>query len=69
MFWPRLENFLSFVLSELGRFLFVGQNRLEMGVLGASMRLGAGGRGHRIFEKFGDLSELLLFVFRQLRDV
>jgi len=49
-----------------------------MGVLGASMRLGAGGRGHRthqggrrsrVFEKIGDLSEPLLFVFRQLRDV
>src|SRR6202046_5984819 len=30
-FWPRLEIFPSFVLSELRRFLFVGQNRLEMG--------------------------------------
>jgi hypothetical protein len=31
VFWPRLENFLSFVLIELRQFLFVGQNRLEMG--------------------------------------
>ena len=30
VFWPRLEIFLSFVLSELHRFLFVSQNRLEI---------------------------------------
>jgi len=30
-FWPRLEMARSFVLSELQSFLFVGQNRLEMG--------------------------------------
>jgi len=38
VFWPRLENFLSFVLSELRRFLFVGQNRLEMAKIGAKLR-------------------------------
>jgi hypothetical protein len=31
VFWPRLEIFPSFVLSDLRRILFVGQNRLEMG--------------------------------------
>jgi hypothetical protein len=31
VFWPRLENFPSFVLSELQPILFVVQNRLEMG--------------------------------------
>jgi hypothetical protein len=59
----------SFVLSELQPILFVGQNRLEIGILGASMRLEAGGRGHRVFEKFGDLSGPPSFVFRELQDV
>jgi hypothetical protein len=31
-FWPRLEISEAFVLSELRRFLFAVQNRLEMGV-------------------------------------
>jgi hypothetical protein len=59
----------SFVLSELQPILFVGQNRLEIGILGASMRLEAGGRGHRVFEKFGDLSEPQLFVFCELHSI
>ena len=59
----------SFVLSELRRILFVGQNRLEMGVFGASTRLEVWESEHRVFEKFGDLSDPLLFVLRQLRDI
>jgi hypothetical protein len=38
LFWPRLEIFPSFVLSELHRFLFVRQNRLEMGRNSHSLR-------------------------------
>jgi len=58
-----------FVLSELQPILFVGQNRLEMGIFGASMRLEAGTREHRIFEKLGDLSEFPLFVFCELQNI
>lgn len=34
-FWPRLEMSRSFVLSELGRILFVRQNRLGMRLWGS----------------------------------
>jgi len=40
-----------------------------MGVFGASTRLEVWESEHRFFEKFGDLSDPLLFVFRQLRDI
>jgi hypothetical protein len=40
-----------------------------MPVVGASIRPAVGGCGHRISEKFGDLSKPLLFVFRELQDV
>jgi hypothetical protein len=40
-----------------------------MGIFGASMRLEAGTREHRIFEKLGDLSEFPLFVFCELQNI
>jgi hypothetical protein len=44
-------------------------SRAETRIVGASIRPAAGGRGHRISEKFGYLSEPLLFVFWELQDV
>ncbi|MGB8523230.1 MAG: hypothetical protein WCD43_09700, partial [Candidatus Acidiferrales bacterium] len=53
-------------------------SRVEMQIVGASIRPAVGGRGHRIhrggrrsrvFENFGDLSEPPSFVFWQLQDV
>jgi hypothetical protein len=58
-----------FVLSELRRILHIGQNRVEMPIVGASIRPAVGGCGHRISEKFGYLTEPLLFVFRGLQGV
>jgi hypothetical protein len=56
-------------LSELRRFLHIGQNRVEMPIVGASIRAAAGGCGHRVSEKFGYLNKPLLFVFRGLQGV
>ena len=56
-------------MSELQSILFVGQNRLEMGIFGAGVRLAVGTQEHRILEKIGDLSELLLFVFCELHNI
>jgi len=67
VFWPRLEKFLSFVLSELGRFLFVGQNRLEMGKIGAELKdfltLGSLGlrAGRMAGLRFGEAFDDILF--------
>jgi hypothetical protein len=42
VFWPRLEICLSFVLSELGRILFVVLCRLEMGATRGVLRVTTG---------------------------